>query len=194
MEYRPEVEGRQSWRPASVATAREAAAAPRDGVLARASLLYLSLRGYITVPYLLSCRGGPFFKFVVYRFIVALCSRFPICLGDDKNAANYYVTQAKITATILITNTIIMTGAHTTQGPNGQAYILNHRAKSLANYPHARKVNGMIYVSGISSRKPDDTWEGVCIIIKKCCFSICNFELWLTNIYTLGRRASRRYF
>ena len=39
--------------------------------------------------------------------------------------------------------------------------ILSNRAQALANYPHARRVGDMIFVSGISSRKFDGTWEGV---------------------------------
>ncbi|KAJ3194094.1 Karyopherin transporter [Irineochytrium annulatum] len=42
---------------------------------------------------------------------------------------------------------------------NGQAVIVPNRAGGLANYPHARRVNGFIYVSGISSRRFDNTWE-----------------------------------
>ncbi|KAF8926409.1 hypothetical protein BGZ58_011215 [Dissophora ornata] len=45
--------------------------------------------------------------------------------------------------------------------PNGTAVILKDRAQALAHYPHARIVNGMIYVSGISSRRLDNTYEGV---------------------------------
>ena len=44
---------------------------------------------------------------------------------------------------------------------NGDAIILSNRAQALANYPHARRVGNMVYVSGISSRKFDGTWEGV---------------------------------
>ncbi|KAG0329351.1 hypothetical protein BGZ99_002357 [Dissophora globulifera] len=44
---------------------------------------------------------------------------------------------------------------------NGIAVILPGRAQALANYPHARVVNGTIYVSGISSRRLDNTYEGV---------------------------------
>jgi hypothetical protein len=33
--------------------------------------------------------------------------------------------------------------------------------QGLANYPHARKVNNMLYISGISSRNKDGTWRGV---------------------------------
>ncbi|KAF9182575.1 hypothetical protein BGZ51_004661 [Haplosporangium sp. Z 767] len=45
--------------------------------------------------------------------------------------------------------------------PNGTAVILKDRAQALAQYPHARIANGMIYVSGISSRRLDNTYEGV---------------------------------
>jgi 2-aminomuconate deaminase len=45
---------------------------------------------------------------------------------------------------------------------NGQGFLLQSRAPGLANYPHARKAGGMIFISGISSRKPDNSsWEGV---------------------------------
>ncbi|KAK3806453.1 MAG: Endoribonuclease L-PSP/chorismate mutase-like protein [Benniella sp.] len=47
------------------------------------------------------------------------------------------------------------------QLPNGTPVILEGRAQALAHYPHARIVNGMIYVSGISSRRLDNTYEGV---------------------------------
>jgi 2-aminomuconate deaminase len=41
--------------------------------------------------------------------------------------------------------------------PNGTAISLKDRAQALAQYPHGRIVNGMIYVSGISSRRLDNT-------------------------------------
>ncbi|KAG0232096.1 hypothetical protein BGW42_008389 [Actinomortierella wolfii] len=44
---------------------------------------------------------------------------------------------------------------------NGNAIILKDRAQALARYPHARIANGMIFVSGISSRRLDNTYEGV---------------------------------
>ena len=44
---------------------------------------------------------------------------------------------------------------------NGTAYILGDRAQALANYPHARKVGQFIYVSGVSSRRFDNTHAGV---------------------------------
>lgn len=46
-------------------------------------------------------------------------------------------------------------------GPNGESWILNEAgAKSIANYPHLRAFNGALYVSGISSRRADNTHEG----------------------------------
>src|SRR4051794_13252358 len=33
-------------------------------------------------------------------------------------------------------------------------------AKSLANYPHVRAAGGLLYVSGLSSRRPDNTHRG----------------------------------
>lgn len=44
-----------------------------------------------------------------------------------------------------------------------EAFILPSRAGALANYPHARRVGDLIFVSGVSSRRPDDTHEGVVI-------------------------------
>jgi len=48
------------------------------------------------------------------------------------------------------------------QSPNGTAYILQEStgAKAIANYPHMRKARGLLYVSGISSRRPDNTHVG----------------------------------
>ncbi|CAH1758030.1 19391_t:CDS:2 [Entrophospora sp. SA101] len=45
--------------------------------------------------------------------------------------------------------------------PNGKAIILPDRAQPLANYPHARIAGDFIFISGISSRKPDNTYDGV---------------------------------
>ena len=42
-----------------------------------------------------------------------------------------------------------------------ESYILPDRAGALANYPHARRVGDLIFVSGVSSRRPDNTHEGV---------------------------------
>ena len=43
---------------------------------------------------------------------------------------------------------------------NGQGFIAPSNAPSLANYPHMRKCGGMVYVSGLSSRRPDGTHVG----------------------------------
>lgn len=46
----------------------------------------------------------------------------------------------------------------------GEAVLLTNKAQPLANYPHARKVGNTLYISGISSRNFDGTWEGkVCV-------------------------------
>ncbi|KAG9296873.1 hypothetical protein G9A89_006828 [Geosiphon pyriformis] len=45
--------------------------------------------------------------------------------------------------------------------PNGQAIILQEHAQALAHYPHARLAGGLIFISGISSRRLDNTYEGV---------------------------------
>ncbi|MBA2661707.1 MAG: RidA family protein [Bradymonadaceae bacterium] len=44
-----------------------------------------------------------------------------------------------------------------------QAYILNDRAQALAHYPHARRVGELIFVSGVSSRRADNSFAGVTI-------------------------------
>lgn len=43
------------------------------------------------------------------------------------------------------------------------AYVLADRAGALANYPHARRVGDLIFVSGISSRRSDNSHEGVSV-------------------------------
>lgn len=44
-----------------------------------------------------------------------------------------------------------------------QAIILEDRAAALARYPHARIVGDLIFVSGVSSRRPDNTHDGVIV-------------------------------
>lgn len=46
------------------------------------------------------------------------------------------------------------------QGVNGESFTLQEGAKSIANYPHMRACNGLLYVSGISSRRADNTHVG----------------------------------
>ena len=43
---------------------------------------------------------------------------------------------------------------------NGEALALDDRASALANYPHVRRAGGFLYVSGTSSRRPDNTHQG----------------------------------
>ena len=45
----------------------------------------------------------------------------------------------------------------------GTAIILEDRANPLAHYPHARRVGDFLYLCGTSSRRPDNTHEGVVI-------------------------------
>ena len=44
-----------------------------------------------------------------------------------------------------------------------KGFILSHRAGALANYPHARRVGDLVFVSGVSSRRADNSHEGVSI-------------------------------
>lgn len=41
------------------------------------------------------------------------------------------------------------------------AIILSDRANPLAGYPHARRAGDFLYLCGTSSRRPDDTHDGV---------------------------------
>lgn len=41
--------------------------------------------------------------------------------------------------------------------------LLDDRAAALARYPHGRIVGSTVYVSGISSRRPDNSWDGVTV-------------------------------
>jgi 2-aminomuconate deaminase len=50
-----------------------------------------------------------------------------------------------------------------TNSTKGVAVVLGDRAQALAKYPHARKVNGFIFVSGVSSRRFDNTHAGVVV-------------------------------
>jgi len=43
---------------------------------------------------------------------------------------------------------------------NGIGYVMGGRASALASYPHLREFNGMLFVSGTSSRRPDNTHIG----------------------------------
>ncbi len=41
-----------------------------------------------------------------------------------------------------------------------ESKTLNHKAKPLGNYPHVKQVGDFIYISGTSSRRPDNTHVG----------------------------------
>jgi 2-aminomuconate deaminase len=47
---------------------------------------------------------------------------------------------------------------------NGTPVIVPGRAGALANYPHARRAGGLIFVSGVSSRRFDNTYDGVTLL------------------------------
>ncbi|PWA00629.1 hypothetical protein BB558_003314 [Smittium angustum] len=38
---------------------------------------------------------------------------------------------------------------------------ITHKAQPLAGYPHAKRVGPFVYISGLSSRRPDNTYAGV---------------------------------
>jgi len=42
-------------------------------------------------------------------------------------------------------------------------YVLEDRAGALAHYPHMKKAGGFLFISGISSRRKDNTYEGVTV-------------------------------
>ncbi|TVQ95044.1 MAG: RidA family protein [Deltaproteobacteria bacterium] len=48
---------------------------------------------------------------------------------------------------------------HPTNGSVG--VVLPDRPGALAHYPHLRRVGDLVFVSGLSSRRPDQTHEGV---------------------------------
>ena len=41
-----------------------------------------------------------------------------------------------------------------------ESKVLKHKAQPLGNYPHIKRVGDFIYVSGTSSRRPDNTHIG----------------------------------
>ncbi len=44
---------------------------------------------------------------------------------------------------------------------NGKAHILADRAQALAHYPHMREAGGLLWISGVSARRPDGSVDGV---------------------------------
>lgn len=45
-----------------------------------------------------------------------------------------------------------------------ESHLLGHKAKPRGRFPHAKRAGDLIYVSGTSSRRPDDTFAGVEVI------------------------------
>lgn len=43
------------------------------------------------------------------------------------------------------------------------AYILPDRPGALAHYPHVRRIGDLLFVSGLSSRRPDNSHDGVVV-------------------------------
>lgn len=49
-------------------------------------------------------------------------------------------------------------------GPSDtESFVVDGRAGALASYPHVRRVGNLLFVSGTSSRRPDNTHVGVTI-------------------------------
>ncbi|MBM65629.1 MAG: 2-aminomuconate deaminase [Myxococcales bacterium] len=48
-------------------------------------------------------------------------------------------------------------------GTTTEAYIFPDRPGALAHYPHARRVGNLLFLSGLSSRRPDNSHAGVTI-------------------------------
>ena len=42
-----------------------------------------------------------------------------------------------------------------------QSKVIDHKAKPRGRFPHVKRVGDFIFVSGTSSRKPDNSFEGV---------------------------------
>jgi len=45
-----------------------------------------------------------------------------------------------------------------------QSHLLSEKARPRGRFPHAKRAGDFIYVSGTSSRRPDDTFVGVDIV------------------------------
>lgn len=87
--------------------------------------------------------------------------------SDGTNARKSYetdfITKALQSTTVSETVNGITVDVKRVRGINGESTTLQGKAQALANYPHMRAYNGMLYVSGISSRRFDNTHEGVTI-------------------------------
>ena len=45
-----------------------------------------------------------------------------------------------------------------------QSHLVAGKAKPRGRFPHAKRAGDFIYVSGTSSRRPDDTFVGVDVV------------------------------
>lgn len=45
-----------------------------------------------------------------------------------------------------------------------ESHLLAHKATPRGRFPHAKRAGDFIYVSGTSSRRPDNTFEGVDVV------------------------------
>lgn len=71
--------------------------------------------------------------------------------------------RSKYLSSISLHKSVDTTSYEQKQGVNGISYVIHDGAKALAKYPHMRKINGMLYVSGMSSRQPDNSFRGVTV-------------------------------
>lgn len=88
-----------------------------------------------------------------FAFIVALNCKYSITLSHPETYKRI-VRNRSVTASL---------PSQLSKGPNGIPFILTNGADALASYPHGRCANGMYYISGTSSRRPDNTHVGVAI-------------------------------
>jgi len=72
-----------------------------------------------------------------------------IALSRQETATDAVPSRAEYTAAVRAATT----GA-------GEPIIIDDGPQALAHYPHARKAGGLIYLSGFSSRRPDNTHRG----------------------------------
>lgn len=54
-----------------------------------------------------------------------------------------------------------MTSVLIDEGSNGIGYTLTEGTATLAHYPHARSAGGLMWISGLSARRPDQSIPGV---------------------------------
>ena len=91
-----------------------------------------------------------------------LLFREAINRGEKADGTPSRLAYQQLTAPSKVTPGEEVTTASTV-GVNGESFLLQHKAAALANYPHMRAYGGLLYVSGISSRRHDNTHEGVTV-------------------------------